>query len=120
MNQEGIDLIYKDGDTFVIVESKFTSSGGNVGKGILSNTGSGKQMSDAWIDSAIDRMEFKNLISSGLADDLLDAKRTGNLRKELVVVQNVPTNGKTVVESLTESKLNIRNVELIKIGEVIP
>jgi Holliday junction resolvase-like predicted endonuclease len=122
VNQEGIDLIYKDGDTFVIVESKFTSSGGNVGKGILTwnSDKSIRQMDDAWIKAAIKRMEDKNLISTELADDLLDAKRTGNLRKELVVVQNVPTNGKTVVESLTESKLNIRNVELIKIGEVIP
>ena len=115
-------MIYKDGDTFVIVESKFTSSGGNVGKGILTwnSDKSIRQMDDAWIKAAIKRMEDKNLISTELADDLLDAKRTGNLRKELVVVQNVPTNGKTVVESLTESKLNIRNVELIKIGEVIP
>ena len=120
VNQEGIDLIYKDGDTFVIVESKFTSSSGNVGKGILSNTGSGKQMSDAWIDDAIRRMDDKGLISSELAIQLKAAGSTGKIRKELVVVQNVPTNGKTVVESLTEPELNIRNVELIKIGEVVP
>jgi len=119
VNQEGIDLIYKDGDTFVIVESKFTSSGGNVGEGILSNTGSGKQMSDAWVDDAITRMKENNLISSELAEKLYAAIDESKIRKELVVVQNVPTNGKTVVESLTEPKLNIRNVELIKIGEVV-
>ena len=121
VNQEGIDLIYKDGDTFVIVESKFTSSSGNVGKGMLTwNSDKGyRQMDDKWIRSAIKRMEDKSLISSDLADDLLDSQKIGKIRKELVVVQNVPTDGKTVVKSLTESGLNIRNVELIKIGEVI-
>lgn len=77
-------------------------------------------MSDEWIRDAIGRMEDNSLISSKLADDLLDAQKLGKIRKELVVVQNVPVDGKTVVESLTESGLNIRNVELIKIGEVIP
>ena len=101
------------------MESKFTSSSDNVGKGLLNDTASGKQMSDDWIRSAIDRMRRNNLISPDLADDLLDSQKIGKIRKELVVVQNVPTDGKTVVKSLTESGLNIRNVELIKIGEVI-
>lgn len=113
-------MIYKDGDTFVIMESKFTSSSDNVGKGLLNDTASGKQMSDDWIRSAIDRMRRNNLISSDLADDLLDSQKIGKIRKELVVVQNVPIDGKTVVKSLTEPELNIRNVELIKIGEVLP
>ena len=121
VNQEGIDLIYKDGDTFVIVESKFTSSSDNVGKGMLTwNSDKGyRQMDDEWIDDAIGRMKENNLISSELAKKLYAAIDESKIRKELVVVQNVPTNGKTVVVSLTEPELNIRNVELIKIGEVV-
>ncbi|WP_164997923.1 hypothetical protein [Methanolobus psychrotolerans] len=122
-NQEGIDLIYKDGETFVIMEAKFTSTAGNVGKGILSTMEiagqPARQMDDRWIDDAIIRMDEKGLISSDLADQLKAAVLAGEIRKELVVVQNAPINAKTVVESLAETGLGIENVDLIKIGEVI-
>jgi Holliday junction resolvase-like predicted endonuclease len=119
--QEGIDVIYKDGDVFVLVESKFTSKAGNVGKGMLDTIKKDdkiiRQMSDDWIDDAIVRMKEKNLITSGLASQLEQARATGKIRKEFAVIQNVPLDGKTVVETLKE--VGIYNVDLIKLGKVI-
>ena len=80
----------------------------------------GKQMSDKWIDDAIKEMRKQGLITNDdLYNDLLTAVDEGRIRKVLVVVQNTPMNGKTVTQSLTEEGLEIRDVDLIKIGEVI-
>lgn len=80
----------------------------------------GKQMSDKWIDDAIKEMRKQGLITNDdLYNDLLTALDEGRIRKVLVVVQNTPMNGKTVTQSLTEEGLEIRDVDLIKIGEVI-
>ncbi len=120
-NQIGIDRIYKEGNTYVLVEFKFTSGAGSIGKSILSyDPGTGiRQMDDQWIDKALDNMKQQGLITHELYDDLIDAVDEGMIRKELVVVQNVPIDGNTVTESLTEEGLNIKNVHLVNIGDLI-
>lgn len=116
---EGFDMICKDSnDNFVIIESKYRSNGNNVGISILSDTSSGRQMSDAWIRDAIGRMKNKGMITDKQASDLLDAQKYGKLKKELVVIQSAPKNGNTIAESLVDPALHFDGVSLIKIGSV--
>lgn len=116
--QQGIDLVAYDPDTdeYVLIEAKFTSRGGNVGKGDLSTATGDRQMSDDWIDGAIDRIEG-DTIDSDLADKLDTARATGNVRKEMVVVKNAAKTGKTVTDSITD--VGIDRTTVIKIGEAV-
>ena len=119
-NQQGIDLIAYDAETdeYVLIEAKFTSRSGNVGKGDLSRTSSGRQMSDEWIISAIRRMDDAGTIDADLRKDLLESF-PGNTRKEMVVVKNTGRTGKTITDSLTDPELGIDRTTVIKTGEVV-
>ncbi len=127
-NQIGIDRIYKKGDTYILVESKFTSDTNlqNVGRSILDTTTDyGKQMSDAWIQNAVDTMLNDNIITPQLAAELKKAI-PANIRKKLVVVKNSPPTGYTVLDDLetyidpvSNTALGIKDVSIINIGKVI-
>lgn len=116
----GFDMVARDpasGD-YVIVESKFISDGGSVGKWDLSYSGKGRQMSDEWIEETIDDMiESENPEIAELGEELELAESANNIRKEMVVVQNSKKTGNSVAPSLND--VGIKTVDMVKIGEVI-
>jgi hypothetical protein len=119
-NDIGFDMVARDpasGD-YVIIESKFISDGGSVGKWDLSYSGKGRQMSDEWIEETIDDMiESENSEIAELGEELELADSANNIRKEMVVVQNSKKTGNSVAPSLND--VGIKTVDMVKIGEVI-
>lgn len=93
-NAKGFDNIFMDADgNFIISESKWISSNSNVGLGSLSNTNSGKQLSDKWMfganldggpDSALSRTP--SLTQSQRAE-LRAAFQNGKIKTQLVVLK---------------------------------
>ncbi|SER42922.1 hypothetical protein [Natrinema salaciae] len=115
VNDNGPDLVYKDPEGDLIIdEVKFLSDDGNFGKRNLGKTKDGDvtQMSDQWIRNVLSE---ERGIDKSTREAIEDARATGDVRREITVIQNRPKDGKTVTKSINE--LGIDEVRLIKIGE---
>lgn len=121
-NDAGFDLVARDPDTgeYVIVEAKFISDGGSIGKWRLGDSNKGRQMTDEWIEATINTMKTSDVAEKrSLARRLEQAIEDGNVRKEINVVQNSRKTGSSARPSLTERELEIDSVTIVKIGKVI-
>lgn len=96
----GIDAIFKDGDTYIISEAKFSGSSSNVGLGLLSkSSSSGRQLSYKWIQNSIESTPH---LSSKTRNKLRAALAQGKVRTQLFVVKG-KQRGNTVTNRLTRS-----------------
>ncbi len=120
---KGIDNIFRNPSTgeFIISESKWISSNHNVGIGSLSNTSTGKQLSDSWIfepngngQNALDRTAGLTATQRSALEAASDA---GKIRTQLVVVK--PKHGGAgVTQKLTEHPLFGTNGSQ-KLGDIV-
>jgi hypothetical protein len=116
----GFDRVYKDANgNYVIVEPKYTTLESNPGVGLLGNTQNGLQMSDGWVQNAIQEMQQSGALTPQLAAELQAAYNAGTLQRELVIVQSSLNQGLTPTQALL-TNVPLNGVTVINIGPGLP
>ncbi|WP_049923138.1 hypothetical protein [Halopiger djelfimassiliensis] len=114
-------------ELIIIIESKYYGDNSPqeiTTTGYLREPEKGTQMGEDWVEETIDKLEERATTpeQQNFVDELRESNTPQNeekvLRKELVVVQDRPKNGKTVDGGLA-SDVGLDDVDVVKLGEVI-
>jgi hypothetical protein len=114
----GIDMIARDGEDIVIIESKYSGSDDRVTAGDFKSKRQGaKQMTDEWVQTAFtgELQAIREQVDAGTLAEIDDAISDGDYRKEAVSV--TPHSSEKLIGNSPELSDRIDELNIVKLGE---
>ena len=115
----GIDMIARDGDDIVIIESKYSGSDERFTASDFDSERQGaKQMTDEWVELAFtgELRAIREQVDAKTLAQIDDAISDGKYRKEAVSV--TPHNSEKVIGDSPELSNQIDDLTVVKLGEI--
>jgi Holliday junction resolvase-like predicted endonuclease len=113
----GIDMIARDGEDIVIIESKYSGSDDRVTAGDFKSKRQGaKQMTDEWVQTAFtgELQAIREQVDAGTLAEIDDAISDGDYRKEAVSV--TPHSSEKLIGNSPELSDRIDELNIVKLG----